>query len=95
MDESNEKPKYYKKSMAKAMKTYRANFSEEKRLAINEYQKKKMAERRLKIKEEKKAQGIEIKIGRPKLQKGLTKKEMEEKIEVLINRIKELGGDIP
>ena len=31
--------KYYRKSMASAMKTYRSKFSDEKRAEINEYQK--------------------------------------------------------
>ena len=83
-------PKYYKPSMATAMKTYRSKFTEEKRKAVNEYQAKKMAERRAKEREEKKAQGIETKIGRPKKKQGFTEKELKTMVDFLSQRVREL-----
>lgn len=83
-------PKYYKPSMATAMKTYRSKFSEEKRKLVNEYQAKKMAERRAKEKEEKKANGIETKIGRPKKKEGFTEKELKTMVDFLSQRVREL-----
>jgi hypothetical protein len=83
-------PVYYKKSMAKNMAEYRKNMSPEQKAKINEYQKNKMAERRKKQKEEKMAQGVEIKIGRPKTREGFTPKEMKTMIDFLTQRVKEL-----
>lgn len=82
--------KYYRKSMATAMKTYRSKFSDEKRAQINEYQKKKMAERRAKEKEQKMANGVDIKIGRPKKKQGFTEKELKTMVDFLSQRVREL-----
>jgi len=88
--ENKIEPKYYKPSMATAMRTYRSKFSEEKRAEINEYQKKKMAERRAKEKEQKIANGVDIKIGRPKKKQGFTEKELKTMVDFLSQRVREL-----
>jgi len=88
--ENKIEPKYYKPSMATAMRTYRSKFTEEKRKLVNEYQAKKMAERRAKEREEKKAQGIETKIGRPKKKEGFTEKELKTMVDFLSQRVREL-----
>jgi len=88
--ENKIEPKYYKPSMATAMKTYRSKFSEEKRAEINEYQKKKMSERRAKEKEQKMANGVDIKIGRPKKKQGFTEKELKTMVDFLSQRVREL-----
>ena len=77
-------------SLTKAMKTYRSKFSEEKRKTINDYQAKKMKERREKEREEKIANGIEVKIGRPKKRQGFTEKELKTMVDFLSQRVKQL-----
>jgi len=53
-------------------------------------QKKKMAERRAKEKEQKLANGVDIKIGRPKKKQGFTEKELKTMVDFLSQRVREL-----
>jgi hypothetical protein len=75
-----EKPKYYKPSMAEYMQTYRNNMTKEQRDKIREYQKILMQKKRERERDEKIAQGIIPKIGRPKKRTDMTPAEMKARI---------------
>jgi hypothetical protein len=76
----NEKPKYYKPSMAEYMQTYRNKMTEEQRDKIREYQKMLMQKKRERERAEKLAQGIVPKKGRPKKRADMTPAEMKARI---------------
>jgi len=83
-------PTYYKKNMAKYMSDYRAKMSDEQREKIREYQREAMRKRRQQQRAEKLANGIAIKIGRPKKQTDMTTKELKDMIDKLRNTIETL-----
>jgi len=71
-------------SNANYMRDYRKNLSEEKKQKMLAYQREAMKKKRDKDRAEKLAQGIVVKIGRPKSQSDMTTKEMKE----MINKLK-------
>lgn len=81
-------------SNAQYMREYRAKLSEEKKQKMLEYQKMAMKKKREQERAEKLANGIAIKIGRPKKQTDLTTKELKDMIDKLKNTIQTLESKI-
>lgn len=81
-------------SNAQYMRDYRAKLSEEKKQKMLDYQKSAMKAKRDKERAEKLANGIAIKIGRPKKQTDMTTKELKEMIDKLKNTIQTLESKI-
>ena len=81
-------------SNAQYMRDYRAKLSEEKKQKMLDYQKMAMKKKREQERAEKLANGIAIKIGRPKKQTDLTTKELKDMIDKLKNTIQTLESKI-
>jgi hypothetical protein len=81
-------------SNANYMRDYRKNLSVEKKQKMLDYQKSAMKAKRDKERAEKLAQGIAIKIGRPKKQTDMTTKEMKDMIDRLKSTIQMLETKI-
>lgn len=81
-------------SNAEYMRNYRAKLSDEKKQKMLDYQKMAMKTKRDKERAEKLAQGIVVKIGRPKKQSDMTTKELKDMIDKLKNTIQTLESKI-
>lgn len=81
-------------SNAQYMRDYRAKLSEEKKQKMLDYQKMAMKKKREQERAEKLAQGIVVRIGRPKKQSDMTTKELKEMIDKLKNTIQTLESKI-
>jgi hypothetical protein len=81
-------------SQAQYMRDYRSKLSDEKKQKMLEYQKMAMKKKRDQERAEKLANGIAIKIGRPKKQNDMTTKELREMIDKLKNTIQNLESQI-
>ena len=81
-------------SNANYMRDYRKNLSEEKKEKMLAYQREAMKKKRDQERAEKLAQGIVVRIGRPKKQSDLTTKELKEMIDKLKNTIQTLESKI-
>ena len=81
-------------SNAQYRRDYRAKLSEEKKQKMLDYQKMAMKKKREQERAEKLANGIAIKIGRPKKQTDLTTKELKDMIDKLKNTIQTLESKI-
>lgn len=81
-------------SNAQYMRDYRAKLSEEKKQKMLEYQKMAMKKKREQERAEKLAQGIVVRIGRPKKQSDMTTKELKEMIDKLKNTIQTLESKV-
>lgn len=82
------------KSNAEYMRAYRAKLSEEKKQKMLDCQKASMKKKRDQERAEKLAQGIVVRIGRPKKQSDMTTKELKEMIDKLKNTIQTLESKI-
>lgn len=82
------------KSNAEYMRAYRAKLSEEKKQKMLDCQKASMKKKREKEKAEKLAQGIVVKIGRPKSQSDMTTKELKEMIQKMKITIQNLESQL-
>jgi len=81
-------------SQAQYMRDYRSKLSDEKKQKMLDYQREAMKKKREQERAEKLAQGIAIKIGRPKKQTDLTTKELKNMIDRLKNTIQTLESKI-
>lgn len=81
-------------SNAEYMRNYRAKLSDEKKQKMLDYQREAMKKKRDQDRAEKLANGIAIKIGRPKKQSELTTKEMKDMIDKLKNTIETLESKV-
>jgi len=81
-------------SQAQYMRDYRSKLSDEKKQKMLDYQKSAMKKKRDQDRAEKLANGIAIKIGRPKKQTDMTTKEMKDMIDKLKNTIESLESQI-
>ena len=81
-------------SNAQYMRDYRSKLSDEKKQKMLDYQREAMKKKREQERAEKLAQGIPIKIGRPKKQSDLTTKELKDMIDKLKNTIQTLESKI-
>lgn len=81
-------------SNAQYMRDYRAKLSEEKKQKMLDYQKMAMKKKREQERAEKLAQGIVVRIGRPKKQSDMTTKELKEMIDKLKNTIQTLESKV-
>ena len=81
-------------SNAQYMRDYRNKLSDEKKQKMLSYQREAMKKKREQDRAEKLANGIAIKIGRPKKQNDMTTKELREMIDRLKNTIQNLESQI-
>jgi len=81
-------------SQAQYMRDYRSKLSDEKKKKMLDYQKAAMKKKREQERAEKLANGIAIKIGRPKKQNDMTTKELKDMIDKLKNTIQNLESKI-
>ena len=81
-------------SNAQYMRDYRNKLSDEKKQKMLSYQREAMKKKRDQDRAEKLANGIAIKIGRPKKQNDMTTKELREMIDRLKNTIQNLESQI-
>jgi flagellar biosynthesis/type III secretory pathway protein FliH len=81
-------------SNANYMRDYRKNLSDEKKEKMLAYQREAMKKKRDQERAEKLAQGIVVRIGRPKKQSDMTTKELKEMIDKLKNTIQNLESKI-
>ena len=81
-------------SNANYMRDYRKNLSEEKKEKMLAYQREAMKKKRDQERAEKLAQGIVVRIGRPKKQSDMTTKELKEMIDKLKNTIQTLESKV-
>jgi hypothetical protein len=81
-------------SQAQYMRDYRSKLSDEKKKKMLDYQREAMKKKREQERAEKLANGIAIKIGRPKKQNDMTTKELREMIDKLKNTIQNLESQI-
>jgi flagellar biosynthesis/type III secretory pathway protein FliH len=81
-------------SNAQYMRDYRSKLSDEKKQKMLEYQKMAMKKKREQERAEKLANGIAIKIGRPKKQSDMTTKELKDMIDKLRNTIESLESKV-
>jgi hypothetical protein len=81
-------------SNANYMRDYRKNLSDEKKEKMLAYQREAMKKKRDQERAEKLAQGIVVRIGRPKKQSDMTTKELKEMIDKLKITIQNLESKI-
>jgi len=81
-------------SNAQYMRDYRAKLSDEKRQEMLDYQREAMKKKREQERAEKLAQGIVVRIGRPKKQSDMTTKELKDMIDKLKNTIETLESKV-
>jgi len=81
-------------SNAQYMRDYRAKLSDEKRQEMLDYQREAMKKKREQERAEKLAQGIVVRIGRPKKQTDMTTKELKDMIDKLKNTIETLESKV-
>jgi hypothetical protein len=81
-------------SQAQYMRDYRSKLSDEKKKKMLDYQREAMKKKREQERAEKLANGIAIKIGRPKKQNDMTTKELKDMIDKLKNTIQNLESQI-
>jgi flagellar biosynthesis/type III secretory pathway protein FliH len=81
-------------SNANYMRDYRKNLSDEKKEKMLSYQREAMKKKREQERAEKLANGIAIKIGRPKKQNDMTTKELKDMIDRLKNTIESLESKL-